>query len=236
MARRKPRGRAKSWLARIAALAVLVAMLAGGWFWWEAQHWTPSEDAYPDQGLIVGTADGAVNFRTARALGARFVYLEASSGDSGHDAVLAGNMAAASAAGLQIGAVHVFDPCLRADPQSANFVTMVPRDDSLLPPAIELTKLATDCAGRVSDAAVESELMTFINQVESHSGKAAILKIAAPFEETYRLGARMERGLWLTRTRFEPDYVGRPWLMWTANEHFSSAIADAPLRWVVVRP
>lgn len=234
--RRKPASRGRQWLWRALAALVLAALIAAGWFWWQVQHWTPSEDVYPDQGLLVGASDGAVNFRTARALGARFVYLEASRGSAGHDDILAANMKAARVAGLQVGAVHAFDPCALADPQSANFVTMVPREGDLLPPVIELSALASGCVKKVSDAAVESELMTFINQVENHASKPAILKIAPEFEEAYGLGARMERGLWLTRTRFEPDYIGRPWLMWTANEHLMSAIADDPLRWVVVRP
>ena len=91
---------------------------------------------------------------------------------------------------MQVGAVHRYDPCQPADKQAANFVTTVPRDPKLLPPAVELDMLADDCPVKVSDAAVESELMTFLNQIETHTGKPAILKVSPSFEERYAMPRR----------------------------------------------
>ena len=224
------------WKLRIAAALLLIAVGAGGWLWWQVNHWTPAEVIYPDQGVIAGQQDGPIKFRTLRALGASFAYLDASDGASGQDARFSRNFAAAKEASLQIGAVHAFDPCTMADGQSANFVTMVPRDNTLLPPAIELSRTADKCEKQVSDAAVESELMTLINQIENHAGKAVILKIDPEFEKRYGLAQQLDRNLWLTRTRLEPEYAGRPWLLWTANEALRSEASDDPIRWVVVQP
>ncbi len=232
MARKR---KASPWKLRTAAALVLVAAAAGGYLWWQVNHWSPPEERYPDQGVVAGARDGVINFRTVRALGGSFAYLDASDGESGQDARFSRNFAAAREANLQVGAVHAFDPCTMADGQSANFVTMVPRDSSLLPPAIELSKTADGCEQRVSDAAVESELMTLINQIENHSGKAVILKIDPDFEARYGLASQFERNLWLTSTWMEPDYAGRPWLLWTANEALRSEASDDPVRWVVVQ-
>lgn len=233
MARKR---KASPWKLRIATMAVLLAAVAGGYIWWQMNHWAPAEESFPDQGVVAGAQDGVINFRTVRALGGSFAYLDASDGESGHDARFSRNFAAAREAKLQVGAVHAFDPCTMADGQSANFVTMVPRDSNLLPPAIELRKTADGCEERVSDAAVESELMTLINQIETHSGKAAILKIDPEFEERYGLARQFERNLWLTRAWLEPEYAGRPWLLWTANDSLRSEASDDPVRWVVVQP
>ncbi|WP_374407602.1 glycoside hydrolase family 25 protein [Pelagerythrobacter sp.] len=230
------RGRKASWRARIFALVLLVALAGGAWLWWGLQNWRPDETAFPDQGVEVGAGDGVVNFRILRATGASFAYLDASDGAAAQDARFGANLSAARTANLQVGAVHRFDPCSMADGQSANFVTMVPRDPDLLPPAIELSRTADDCPDRVSDAAVESELMTLINQIEMHAGKPVILKIDPGFEGRYRLAGMFERNLWLTRTRFQPDYAGRPWLLWTANTALRTAASDDPLRWVVAQP
>lgn len=224
------------WGARALALALLVALASGGWAWWHLAHWIPSENEYPDQGIAVGEDNGAVNFRTARALGADFVYLYASRGERGQDAAFSRNFAAAREAGLQVGAVHRFDPCTMADRQSANFVTMVPRGADLLPPAIELVEGTEHCAENVPEAAVASELMTLVNQIEMHAGKPAILKLSEAFEANHPVAARIDRNLWLTRTRLEPDYAGRPWLLWTANEARRTDATDARLQWVVARP
>lgn len=233
MARKR---KASPWKLRIAAIAVLLAAAAGGYLWWQMNHWAPTEESFPDQGVVAGAQDGVINFRTVRALGGSFAYLDASDGESGQDGRFSRNFAAAREANLQVGAVHAFDPCTMADGQSANFVTMVPRDSNLLPPAIELRKTADGCEERVSDAAVESELMTLINQIENHSGKAVILKIDPEFEDRYGLARQFERNLWLTRNWLEPDYAGRPWLLWTANAALRSEASDDPVRWVVVQP
>ena len=238
MARRK-RTRARRGLsgATKAALVLLLVLGVGAAYgFYERRDWQPDEAAWPDQGALVGAADGPVAFDTLAGLGAKFVYLEASDGADGSDIAFAQNFARAKAAGLEVGAAHRFDLCDVADGQSANFVTIVPRDPSLLPPAILLEGTAADCPSRVSDAAVQSELMTLVNQIEAHAGKAVILAPDEPFEEAYGISRRIDRQLWLTSSWFEPDYAARPWLMWTANRWHKTEAADQPLRWVVVRP
>lgn len=224
------------WGARALALLALLAAAGGVWLWWHLAHWTPDEAAYPDQGILVGSDSGTVNFRTAEALGARFAYLEASTGAAGKDTRFAANLVAAREAGLQIGAVHRFDPCAMADGQSANFVTMVPRGAAMLPPAIALEGTVDDCPVPVPDAAVASELMTLANQIEMHAGKPVILMLGKDFESRHPVAARIERHLWVTGTRIEPTYARRPWMLWTANEALRSEMSEMPVRWVVARP
>lgn len=226
----------RRWRLYVAALAALAILSGAAWYWWTLQYFVPDEGEYPDQGVAVSEQQGQVGFATVRALGGKFAYLVASRGSGGQDARFARNLGAARAAGLMVGAVHVFDPCEKADGQSANFVTIVPRDDGLLPPAIALEQTAENCSGPVSDAAVESELMTFINQVEMHEGKPVILKLSPAFEERYDIAGRIERDLWLVRDRFVPRYAGRPWLLWSANSALTNAAFDVPVEWVVVQP
>ena len=225
-----------SGMGKVAVFGLLLLAIAAGYAWHEGRNWRPDEDLWPDQGALVSADDGAVDFGTLAGLGASFVYLDASVGADGSDHAFARNLARAREAGLEAGAVHRFDPCTVADGQSANFVTMVPRDSDLLPPAIVLESTAADCPERVSDAAVQSELTTLVNQIEAHTGKPAILAPSEAFEETYAPSRRFDRQLWLTSSWTEPAYATRPWLMWTANRWFSTEAAQDPLRWVVVQP
>lgn len=229
------RKRAFGWRRRFAAFVVLLALVAGGWAWWRAQHWTPLRSEFPAQGVLVGARDGAIDFNALRAVGADFVYIEASDGAAGRDPAFVGNFQRAASSGLRFGVVHAYDPCVPADRQAANFVTMVPRDAHLLPPAVELSRLADHCADASSEAGVESELTTFLNQIEGHVGKPAVLKISPAFEERYHLAARLDRNLWLERDWLQPDYAGRPWTLWTANSALRTEASDASLRWVVLQ-
>lgn len=232
MARRN----ASRWRLRLAGLALLIALIGGVAMWWHLRHWTPPREAYPVQGVEVGTIEGPVDWLALKAIGADFAYLDASASAFARDPSFVKNLEDARAAKLQVGAVHLYDPCQPADRQAANFVTVIPRDAKLLPPVVDLDRLADDCPIKVSDAAVESELMTFLNQIETHTGKAAILKLSRRFERRYHIASAIDRNLWLAGDRFQPDYAGRPWTLWTANRHLTTEAGDEALRWVVVQP
>jgi lysozyme len=69
-----------------------------------------------------------------------------------------------------------------------------------------------------------------------HTGKPALLKVTKRFEERYHITAMIDRNLWLVGNRFQPDYAGRPWTLWTANDSLSNEASGADLRWVVLQP
>ena len=108
------------------------------------------------QGAEIGARDGAVDWKALKAIGADFAYLEASASAFARDPAFVKNLEDARAAKLRVGAVHRYDPCQPAEKQAANFVTVVARDRTMLPPAVDLDMLADDCPIKVSDAAVES--------------------------------------------------------------------------------
>jgi lysozyme len=219
-------------LVRLAAAAVLFAIAFAAWLWWDMRGWRPDETLYPEQGALVPASGAELRFATLKAVGAQFVYLPLVAAAPGD---FAARFAAAREAGLQVGVVLAFDPCTRADVQSGVFAQMVPRDPDLLPPAIGLDRLADGCEPRVSDAAVESELMTLINQIETHAGRPAILKLSRGFEERHNTAGALARDLWLARDRARPDYAGRPWLLWSANSALVTEAGEDPVEWVVVQ-
>ena len=230
------RKRAFGWRRQVAGVVLLAVLVAGAIGWWRLRHWRPDAVKFPVQGVLIGAGDGPADFRALRAIGARFAYLEASGGADARDPAFAHNLAAAREAKLKVGAVHRYDPCIPADKQAANFVTIVPRDKAMLPPAIELDAVADNCPTRVSEAGVESELTTFLNEIEGHVGQPAVLKVSKGFEQRYHIAGEVERNLWLTRTYFQPDYAGRPWTVWTANDSLRNEASDTPVRWVVLQP
>lgn len=230
------RKRSGRWRLRLVGAVVLLALLGGGWAWWDMAHWRPSRGAFPLQGVEIGAEDGTVDWKVLKAIGADFAYVDASASAFARDPAFVKNLEEARAAGLQTGALHRYDPCQPAESQAANFVTVVPRDRALLPPAVELDLLADECPVKVGDAAVESELMTFLNQIETHTGKATVLKLSKRFEARYHIAAAIDRNLWLERDRFQPEYAGRPWMLWTANHALANQADRGSVRWVVVQP
>ncbi len=223
------------WVLRFIALIALLAIGFSVWLWWDMRSWRPDIAHYPEQGAVIASGASGARFETLAAVGADFVYLELAGAAAVPDPGFASRLSAALASGMKVGIVQPFDPCLRADEQSARFTRMVPRNVQLLPPAIALRRTATGCEPAVSDAAVESELMTLVNQIELHAGKPVILKLGTEFESRHRTARSTARDLWLERDRAKPDYAGRPWLLWSANSQLMSEASKEPIEWVVVQ-
>lgn len=236
MARRaKKKGGLAIWVFRGAALVVLLGASFAAWFWWDMRGWRPDGELYPEQGAVIPVQPQHTNLVTLKATGARFAYLLLQPDPRSPDSDFADRYARAIDAGLEVGVLLPFSPCLKADVQSALFAQMVPRDPALMSPAIALGAMGDQCSQPVSDAAVESELMTLINQIETHSGKRVILKLGREFEQRHEISRMIERDLWLSRDRARPDYTQRPWLLWSANSGFMSEASDGPIEWVVVQ-
>ncbi|WP_082697515.1 glycoside hydrolase family 25 protein [Novosphingobium fuchskuhlense] len=214
--------------------AVLLIAGAAAFVWWESRRWEPDRNRFPVQGAWLDAHDGAADWSMLKAHGADFVYLSASEGAGRRDEAFDSGLAAARKAGLQLGAVHVYDLCAPADAQAANFVTVVPRDDALLPPAVALDLDSRSCPEPPGEAAMQSELTTFLNQIEKHTERPAILMISRTFEAHYHLAARIDRNLWVAGDFLDPSYTGRPWVMWTATSRLRIAGLAGPVRWVAV--
>ncbi len=196
--------------------------------------WTPSRDQYPVQGITVSEENGEIAWNTVGATGVDFAYLEATSGTETRDRRFAANRVGARNAGIRHGALHQFSLCQLASDQATNFITTVPGEDNLLPPAVRLS--FDDCDERPGRALLLSELTTFLNQIEAHSGKPSVLAITQEFEELYAVSAGIDRTVWLEQNFFPPDYATKPWVMWQASDMRRTSGINGPVDWNVVRP
>ncbi|HEX7874638.1 MAG TPA: GH25 family lysozyme [Sphingobium sp.] len=231
--RREP-GRAL-WSPGRIALVLFVALLAGAAFlWWYSGRWSPGRDRYPVQGVAISAANGEVEWPTLRAQGVDFAYLAATAGDRTRDASFSANWSGARSAGLRFGAIHAYSLCNPASDQARLFISSVPRDNGSLPPVVSLT-FDANCTARPSRDVVLSELNTFLNEIEAHSGKPAILRIAQPFEQDYRISEGINRTIWLDRDVFVPDYAAHPWVLWTASHRRHLRGAEGQVDWTVVK-
>jgi lysozyme len=215
--------------------AILLALLLIGFVLWRVIiGWTPSRDEYPEQGVVVDASNGVPDWPMLGATGVDFAYLTATEGDKKRDPRFAANLEGVRDAGVRYGALHVFDICRLASDQATLFITTVPRSPNALPPAVALDYSKT-CSGKPDRALILSEIVTFISQIEAHSGKAALLLLAEDFEEQYQISSAIDRNVWLERTWLLPDYAARPWVMWTANRTRAMDGLEGRVRWVVVR-
>ena len=103
----------------------------------------------------------------------------------------------------------------------------------MLPTAIAIMRDAKACPTPPGEAVIDSELTTFLNEVERHLGRPVVLMPSAEVEAQYHLAARINRNVWETRDWFAPNYVARPWALWTASHRRHVQGVATPVRWVV---
>lgn len=212
-------------------LALLLFAYAG---WSTVTGWEPSRDEFSLQGIVVSEANGQPEWAELGATGVDFAYITASEGARHRDARFAANLEGAQQAGIRTGALHHFDICRLASDQAALFITTVPRSEQALPPTVQID-FSESCKSRPNRAFIVSELATFVNQIEAHSGMPAILLLAEDFEQEYKVSSAIDRTVWLEANWFLPDYAARPWVMWTASNIRRVDGIDGPVRWAVVR-
>jgi lysozyme len=223
-----------TWLGRIAAGLVLLALLAIA-LWVYATGWAPAASEYPIQGVDVSEAQGAITWPTLAARGADFAYLRATSGAHGRDQRFADNWQGAAAAGLRRGAIHAWSFCQDGVTQADNFVTTVPRDSGALPALLELD-FTPDCDARPDRAMLIAQVKAFLVIAETHTGEPMLLKITKPVERAYQVSAAIPRTVWEVRNFFAPDYAVRPWRMWQASGVRRVDGVSGPIHWDVVTP
>ncbi len=201
--------------------------------WLTATAWRPDRAEWPIQGVAVGPANRPLNWETLAQLGADFAYIDISRGPRMINPAFARDQAAAMAAGVRAGAIHHFSICELASEQAEGFVRYVPRLDDALPPLVLIDD--EGCETRPSRALLLSELATFLAQIETHTGKLAIIGPSAAVEEDYALTSAINRSLFVARDWRVPAPERGNWALWQANSRLRIDGAEGSVRWLVLR-
>jgi lysozyme len=225
-------GAVRRWLVLLALLLGLTVTILIGWKIW-ANGWRPDRSEWPMQGVAIGPDNAPVSWPSLASQGANFAYINATDGDGRANPAFTREQGAARAAGFRVGAIHHFGLCTLASQQADGFVRLVPRDPDALPPAIILD-LDENCPRKPTRALLLTELSTFLNQLETHMGKAAIIAPDAPFEAEYGVSTAINRPLWVRSNRAEPAAGGPGWIIWQANDTLKVPGSTGPTRWLVL--
>ncbi len=149
------------------------------------------------------------------------------------------NLEGVKAIGLRHGPIHRYSLCAGATAQATAFIATVPRDAAMLPPVVAFA-FSPLCPARPSRDKLLAELNIFLNQIEAHGGKPAILRLSRDVEAAYDLSSGINRTLWLEGDflppGYPPGYATRPWVMWTASTWRRVPGIKSAVEWDVVRP
>jgi lysozyme len=194
------------WGAASLVLACLVA--AGGFLYF--QTFSPDRGRYPVRGIDVSHHQGPIDWRRVAADDIAFAVIKATEGGDHVDDAFAANLRQARAAGLAVGAYHFFTFCRPGADQARNFISVVPRDQPLLPPVVDI-EFGGNCPQRPSPEQLDAELQAFLGPVEAAFGKPAIVYVTDEAAGAYA-GQIVGRPRWLRSLALRPRQDD--WIYW----------------------
>jgi lysozyme len=217
-------------LAAVLATGLLVS--AWAWYGWWPNH-RPHLDAGERLGVDVSHHQGTIDWPAVAGDGIGFAYIKASEGATFVDERFAENWAGAGAAGLDWGAYHFFTLCRTGRDQAENFLRVVPLDEAMLPPALDL-ELAGNCSARPDRAWVDEQVDAFIERVEAGIGLPVVLYLGPAFDARYGVTERLDRPVWHRRLLLRPERDD--WWIW--QFHFRASVdgIDGGVDLNVMRP
>ncbi|RUU44045.1 MAG: lysozyme [Mesorhizobium sp.] len=198
------------WGAASLILACLVA--AVGYFYF--QPFSPDRGKYPVRGIDVSHHQRQIDWRRVAADDVAFAVIKATEGGDHVDDAFAANLREARAAGLAVGAYHFFTFCRPGADQARNFISVVPRDQSLLPPVVDI-EFVGNCPRRPSPEELNVELSAFLRPVEAAFGKTAILYVTDEAARVYA-GQIVGRPHWVRSLALWPGHDD--WIYWQYHD------------------
>lgn len=219
---------------RIRIILAIVALLAAvsGFYYWQT-HWRPDAGLWRMQGVALSPDNVPIDWPVLGRSNVRFVYLDAVRSGRGTGDFFTTNRAAALSANLHVGAALRLSTCRQIADQVTDFVRLVPRDTASLPPLL-IINFDEQCERRPTRALLLSEIGTLVRQLETHTGKTAIVGLSDALEDEYRIASAINRPLLLDSPRSTPDEDSGAWALWLANDRLRMEGVMGSVEWLVL--
>ncbi|MET3583404.1 lysozyme [Mesorhizobium robiniae] len=195
-----------------ASLILACLLVAAGYFYF--QLFSPDRSKYPVRGIDVSHHQRQIDWRRVAADDVAFAVIKATEGGDHVDDAFATNLREARAAGLTVGAYHFFTFCRPGADQARNFISVVPRDQPLLPPVVDI-EFVGNCPRRPSPEELHAELSAFLRPVEAAFGKTAILYVTDEAARVYA-GQIVGRPHWVRSLALWPGHDD--WIYWQYHD------------------
>lgn len=202
----------------VCGLAVLVgfgAAVVNGWLHLN----NPSAEHYPVRGVDVSRYQGTIDWPRIAAQNIQFAYLKATEGSSHVDPTFAINLDGSRAAGLRTGAYHFFSFSSPGDTQADNVIRTVPKQDGMLPVAVDLEFYDSYWLQPAPADQVRRELTALLARLQQHYRSPAMLYVTAEAYDRYITGHFPGLEVWIRDVWRSPTLSdGRPWRFWQFSD------------------
>jgi lysozyme len=173
---------------------------------------------YPVHGIDVSKYQRDIDWQEVRRAGVAFAFLKATEGGDILDSRFHEYTQGARAAGIPSAPYHFYYFCTPARVQAAWYIANVPRSAVRLPPVLDMewNHKSPTCKLRPDPATVRSEMKIWLDMVERHYGRKAIIYTTVDFHRENIDGHFRDHQFWLRSVAAHPEqiYPGHPWTFW----------------------
>lgn len=181
--------------------------------WDSGAPWT-----YAVHGTDVSKYQTSVDWDAAKASGISFAFIKATEGGDRVDDYFDEHWRRTRNAGIPRAAYHFFYFCRPAVEQAQWFIQNVPKDQSAMPPVLDMewNPQSPTCKLRPDAATVRAEMTVFLRMVEKHYGKKPIIYTSVDFFDDNNLSTFRGYPYWLRSVAGHPTkrYGDHPFTFW----------------------
>lgn len=181
----------------------------------------PSREKYPVRGVDVSHHQGDINWKLLSQQDITFAYIKATEGSSFVDKNFMKNFSGASETALRVGAYHFFSYDSSGEAQYANFISVVPLRENMLPPVIDIEFYGDKEENLPDREKTKTELKILLQLLEKQYQMKPIIYTTGKVYNLYLIDDFYENDIWIRNILTEPRLAdGCPWKFWqyTARE------------------
>lgn len=181
--------------------------------WWRMNY--PDPARFPVWGIDVSHHQGDIDWpHVAGESHLVFAYIKATEGGDWTDPRFAENWREARRAGFRVGAYHFFTFCRTAQDQARHFLSILPRDAGMLPPAVDL-EFGGNCSKAPDRLALRRDLVVWLQTVEEAVGARPVIYATHEAYDAFLHGSDLTNPIWIRDVWAEPRLPdGSGWVFW----------------------
>lgn len=192
-------------------ILAFVVILFISWFmgWWIPNR--PDYDKYPVWGIDVSHHNGEIDWSKVKRSGIQFAYIKATEGSEREDIRFPNNWTESKKNQIYRGAYHFFSTTSSGEAQALNYISAVPKEKGMMPPAIDLEFARS--SSRMSDQKFYEELEVLKNALEQHYGVEPVIYTTEEFRDNYFKDRDIEN-LWAREIKSRARKWAPNWMFW----------------------
>lgn len=175
----------------------------------------PSQEEYPVRGVDVSYYQGEIDWQVLAGERIDFAFIKATEGSSHTDIKFKENWEQSGKTDLKRGAYHFFSFESNGKAQGEHFISVVPKEDGMLPPVVDIEFYGDRFYNRPDVEETRRELQSLLDTLEAYYGVKPVIYATESSYSTYIRGAFEEYPLWIRNIYFSPN-MGMPgkWTFW----------------------